>query len=185
MPKIRRTKSSGCTICCITERQKIPVTFWQNIEDCNEHSCKLITTYTFFTLKTCLDTSNQRTCIKRSLPLLTCAPTCHLSSLGPRYRLSAAASSIGLAANPGSDGQNKRIKQHKQGQERLHQDQVMLSTFRLAPYAAISLSLTAWVVLLALQQRANFYAAAVYLSKSNACMLVRRSLILDGTSLPS
>lgn len=45
-------------------------------------------------------------------------------------------------------------------------------TISLWPYAAISTSLAAWVVLLAFQQRSNFFSAAVYLSKSNACMLV-------------
>jgi len=45
-------------------------------------------------------------------------------------------------------------------------------TISLVPYALISTSLAAWVVLLAFQQRSNFFSAAVYLSKSNACMLI-------------
>lgn len=45
---------------------------------------------------------------------------------------------------------------------------------RLAAWGAGSTVLAAWTVLSAFRQRSNFYAAAVYLSKSNACMMVRR-----------
>lgn len=44
---------------------------------------------------------------------------------------------------------------------------------RLALYGAVSTVLAVWTVLNAFRQRSNFYAAAVYLSKSNACMMVR------------
>lgn len=42
---------------------------------------------------------------------------------------------------------------------------------RLAVYGAVSTALAVWTVLNAFRQRSNFYAAAVYLSKSNACMM--------------
>jgi hypothetical protein len=43
---------------------------------------------------------------------------------------------------------------------------------RLAAYGAISTSLATAVVLAAFQQRPNFYSACVYLSQSNACLMV-------------
>ncbi|BGO91614.1 hypothetical protein NBRC10512_008061 [Rhodotorula toruloides] len=43
---------------------------------------------------------------------------------------------------------------------------------RLALYGAVSTVLAVWTVLNAFRQRSNFYAAAVYLSKSNACMMI-------------
>ncbi|GJN90576.1 hypothetical protein Rhopal_003588-T1 [Rhodotorula paludigena] len=43
---------------------------------------------------------------------------------------------------------------------------------RLAAWGAGSTVLAAWTVLSAFRQRSNFYAAAVYLSKSNACMMI-------------
>ncbi|BGP32312.1 E3 ubiquitin-protein ligase hrd1 [Rhodotorula toruloides] len=43
---------------------------------------------------------------------------------------------------------------------------------RLALYGAVSTLLAVWTVLNAFRQRSNFYAAAVYLSKSNACMMI-------------
>jgi hypothetical protein len=49
---------------------------------------------------------------------------------------------------------------------------------RLTLYGFISTSLFLWTVLNAFRQRSNFYAAAVYLSKSNACVMVRPSLVL-------
>jgi hypothetical protein len=44
----------------------------------------------------------------------------------------------------------------------------------LALYGLISTAAFTWTVVNAFRQRSNFYAAAVYLSKSNACMMVRR-----------
>ncbi|GAA5850341.1 hypothetical protein JCM8547_001839 [Rhodosporidiobolus lusitaniae] len=43
---------------------------------------------------------------------------------------------------------------------------------RLGWYGAVSTSLFTWTVVNAFRQRSNFYAAAVYLSKSNACMMI-------------
>ncbi|GAA5820133.1 hypothetical protein JCM11251_005497 [Rhodosporidiobolus azoricus] len=43
---------------------------------------------------------------------------------------------------------------------------------RLALYGLVSTTLFAWTVLNAFRQRSNFYAAAVYLSKSNACIMI-------------
>lgn len=43
---------------------------------------------------------------------------------------------------------------------------------RLAAYGGVSCLLAGYVVLSAFRQRSNFFAAAVYLSKSNACMMV-------------
>ena len=43
---------------------------------------------------------------------------------------------------------------------------------RLAAYGAISTSLATAVVLVAFQQRPNFYSACVYLSQSNACLMI-------------
>ena len=43
---------------------------------------------------------------------------------------------------------------------------------RLAAYGASSSLLAGYVVLSAFRQRSNFFSAAVYLSKSNACMMV-------------
>ena len=54
----------------------------------------------------------------------------------------------------------------------------MPPAFKLAHYGVGSTVLALYVVLLSFDQRSNFYSAAVYLSKSNACMLVRRSFRL-------
>lgn len=43
---------------------------------------------------------------------------------------------------------------------------------RLAAYGGVSTLLAASAILSAFRQRANFYAASVYLSKSNACMMI-------------
>jgi hypothetical protein len=43
---------------------------------------------------------------------------------------------------------------------------------RLAAYGALSTSLATAVVLAAFQQRPNFYSACVYLSQSNACLMI-------------
>jgi hypothetical protein len=43
---------------------------------------------------------------------------------------------------------------------------------RLAAYGAISASLATAVILAAFQQRPNFYSACVYLSQSNACLMI-------------
>jgi hypothetical protein len=43
---------------------------------------------------------------------------------------------------------------------------------RLAAYGAISTSLATAVILAAFQQRPNFYSACVYLSQSNACLMI-------------
>src|SRR5947207_3951196 len=43
---------------------------------------------------------------------------------------------------------------------------------RLAAYGAISTTLATAVVLAAFQQRPNFYSACVYLSQSNACLMI-------------
>lgn len=43
---------------------------------------------------------------------------------------------------------------------------------RLAAYGGISTSLATAIVLAAFQQRPNFYSACVYLSQSNACLLI-------------
>jgi hypothetical protein len=43
---------------------------------------------------------------------------------------------------------------------------------RLAAYGAASTSLATAVVLAAFQQRPNFYSACVYLSQSNACLMI-------------
>ncbi|GAA5886011.1 hypothetical protein JCM6882_004232 [Rhodosporidiobolus microsporus] len=48
----------------------------------------------------------------------------------------------------------------------------MMGLSRLALYGLISTSLFSWTVLNAFRQRSNFYAAAVYLSKSNACTMI-------------
>lgn len=44
---------------------------------------------------------------------------------------------------------------------------------RLAVYGCVSSILAIGVVLSAMHQRSNFYAACIYLSKSSACMMVR------------
>ena len=49
----------------------------------------------------------------------------------------------------------------------------MITSRRLLPYGAASTALAAWTVIHALNNRPNFYSAAVYLSSSNACVLVR------------
>ncbi|CRG92114.1 E3 ubiquitin-protein ligase synoviolin [Talaromyces islandicus] len=49
---------------------------------------------------------------------------------------------------------------------------------RLAAYAGVSVTLAAGVVLKALHQRSNFYAAAVYLSQSNANLMILTNLFL-------
>jgi hypothetical protein len=43
---------------------------------------------------------------------------------------------------------------------------------RLAVYGSVSSILAIGVVLSAMLQRSNFYAACIYLSKSSACMMV-------------
>jgi hypothetical protein len=45
-------------------------------------------------------------------------------------------------------------------------------TMRLAAYGALSTSLATAVILAAFQQRPNFYSACVYLSQSNACLMI-------------
>lgn len=45
---------------------------------------------------------------------------------------------------------------------------------RLAAYGGLSCLLAGYVVLSSFRQRSNFFSAAVYLSKSNACMMVGR-----------
>ena len=47
---------------------------------------------------------------------------------------------------------------------------------RLAAYGGVSCVLASYVVLSAFRQRSNFFSAAVYLSKSNACMMVCDSI---------
>ena len=54
---------------------------------------------------------------------------------------------------------------------------------RLAAYGAGSSLLAGYVVLSAFRQRSNFFSAAVYLSKSNACMMV--CLEARGREVPS
>ncbi|BGP48272.1 E3 ubiquitin-protein ligase hrd1 [Rhodotorula kratochvilovae] len=49
---------------------------------------------------------------------------------------------------------------------------VRLGVGRLATWGAVSTTLALWTVVSAFRQRSNFYAAAVYLSKSNACMMI-------------
>jgi E3 ubiquitin-protein ligase synoviolin len=50
------------------------------------------------------------------------------------------------------------------------------STFsNMQLYGLVSTSLFVWTLLSAFRQRSNFYSAAVYLSKSNACMMVSPS----------
>ncbi|RUP06388.1 hypothetical protein BC936DRAFT_140316 [Jimgerdemannia flammicorona] len=43
---------------------------------------------------------------------------------------------------------------------------------RLAVYGGISVFLASTVITTAFRQRTNFYAACIYLSKSNACMMI-------------
>ena len=43
---------------------------------------------------------------------------------------------------------------------------------RLVAYGALSTSLATAVILMAFQQRPNFYSACVYLSQSNACLMI-------------
>ncbi|GAA5984843.1 hypothetical protein JCM11641_005435 [Rhodosporidiobolus odoratus] len=43
---------------------------------------------------------------------------------------------------------------------------------RLSAYGLFSTTLFLWTILNAFRQRSNFYAAAVYLAKSNACMMI-------------
>ncbi|KAI9771894.1 MAG: E3 ubiquitin-protein ligase hrd1 [Geoglossum simile] len=49
---------------------------------------------------------------------------------------------------------------------------------RWAAYAGTSTVLAAGVVIRAFQERANFYSAAVYLSQSNACLMILANLLL-------
>ncbi|KAI9776947.1 MAG: E3 ubiquitin-protein ligase hrd1 [Geoglossum umbratile] len=49
---------------------------------------------------------------------------------------------------------------------------------RWAAYAGTSTVLAAGVVIRAFQERANFYSAAVYLSQSNACLMILTNLLL-------
>ncbi|KAH0537403.1 hypothetical protein FGG08_005802 [Glutinoglossum americanum] len=49
---------------------------------------------------------------------------------------------------------------------------------RWAAYAGTSMVLAAGVVLRAFHERANFYSAAVYLSQSNACLMILTNLLL-------
>ncbi|KAI9816112.1 MAG: E3 ubiquitin-protein ligase hrd1 [Phylliscum demangeonii] len=49
---------------------------------------------------------------------------------------------------------------------------------RLAAYAGTSTVLAAAVVLRAFHERANFYSACVYLSQSNACLMILTNLVL-------
>jgi E3 ubiquitin-protein ligase synoviolin len=48
----------------------------------------------------------------------------------------------------------------------------MLSLSRIQAYGLVSTTIFVSTVINAFRQRSNFYAAAVYLSKSNACMMV-------------
>lgn len=50
-----------------------------------------------------------------------------------------------------------------------------LRTSNLHAYGVVSTTLSFWTLVNAFRQRSNFYAAAVYLSKSNACMMVSAS----------
>ena len=50
---------------------------------------------------------------------------------------------------------------------------------RLAAYGSLSCAAAAYVVFSAFRLRSNFFAAAVYLSKSNASMMVRVCLALE------
>ncbi|EED16112.1 RING finger protein [Talaromyces stipitatus ATCC 10500] len=52
---------------------------------------------------------------------------------------------------------------------------------RLAAYAGVSATLAAGVILKALHQRSNFYAAAVYLSQSSANLMILTNLFLVAT----
>ncbi|OKL56807.1 hypothetical protein UA08_07750 [Talaromyces atroroseus] len=52
---------------------------------------------------------------------------------------------------------------------------------RLAAYAGVSTTLAAGVILKALHQRSNFYAAAVYLSQSSANLMILTNLFLVAT----
>ncbi|QGA20040.1 hypothetical protein EYB26_007740 [Talaromyces marneffei] len=52
---------------------------------------------------------------------------------------------------------------------------------RLAAYAGVSVTLAAGVILKALHQRSNFYAAAVYLSQSSANLMILTNLFLVAT----
>lgn len=45
----------------------------------------------------------------------------------------------------------------------------------LSRYGLVSSVVFAGTVLNAFRQRSNFYSAAVYLTKSNACIMVRRA----------
>ncbi|GAA5900819.1 hypothetical protein JCM5296_002192 [Sporobolomyces johnsonii] len=47
-----------------------------------------------------------------------------------------------------------------------------MAATRLQLYGVVSTALFVWTVLNAFRQRSNLYAAAVYLSKSNACMMI-------------
>jgi E3 ubiquitin-protein ligase synoviolin len=51
---------------------------------------------------------------------------------------------------------------------------------RLAAYAGASAALATAVVLKALHQRANFYAACVYLSQSSANLMVSLQVVVRG-----
>jgi hypothetical protein len=53
---------------------------------------------------------------------------------------------------------------------------------RLVAYGGVSTLSATCAVLAAFRQRANFYAAAVYLSKSNACMMVSNSIFFNDKS---
>lgn len=46
---------------------------------------------------------------------------------------------------------------------------------RLQLYGVVSSTCFAWAIINAFRVRSNFYSAAVYLSKSNACMMVSHS----------
>ena len=52
---------------------------------------------------------------------------------------------------------------------------------RLAAYAGTSAVLAAGALLKAFNQRPNFYSATVYLSQSNACILILTNLALVTT----
>lgn len=54
----------------------------------------------------------------------------------------------------------------------------MLSLSRVQAYGLVSTTVFVSTVINAFRQRSNFYAAAVYLSKSNACMMVSTQHVL-------
>jgi len=54
----------------------------------------------------------------------------------------------------------------------------MISLSRLQVYGLLSTTIFISTIVNAFRQRSNFYAAAVYLSKSNACVMVSSHILL-------